>query len=95
MRRYVVTYDICDPKRLDRVFRIMKGTGEHVQLSVFCCDLSERQRERLVLDLLAVIHAGEDQVLLIDLGPTEGACPEQVRALGLACDLPRPAPVIA
>jgi CRISPR-associated protein Cas2 len=94
MRRYIVTYDISDPKRLDRVYRVMKGAGEHIQLSVFCCDLSDRQRERLVLDLLEVIHGGEDQVLLIDIGPTDGFTAQQIRALGRSCEIVGPAPVI-
>ena len=29
--RYYVTYDICDPRRLRRVFQVLKGVGEHVQ----------------------------------------------------------------
>jgi CRISPR-associated protein Cas2 len=94
MRRYIVTYDIGDPKRLDRVYRVMKGAGEHIQLSVFCCDLSDRQRERLLLDLLAIIHGGQDQVLLIDLGPTDGVGPHQIRALGRSCHIAGPAPII-
>jgi CRISPR-associated protein Cas2 len=85
-RRYFVTYDIADPKRLRLVFRIMKGAGEHVQLSVFRCDLSERQVEELMSDLQQVIQAREDQVLIIDLGPTRGVSALQVRALGRAYD---------
>ena len=48
--RFYVTYDVCDPKRLRRVFQILKGAGEHVQYSVFCCDLTPRQKEALRLD---------------------------------------------
>ena len=94
MRRYIVTYDISDPKRLARVYRVMTGAGEHIQLSVFSCDLSDRQRERLILDLLAIIHGGEDQVLLIDLGATDGVPQQQIRALGRPCAIVGPAPVI-
>lgn len=94
-RRYVVTYDISDPKRLRLVFRIMKGAGEHVQLSVFRCDLSERQVEALLLDLQQVIQPREDQILVIDLGPSAGVAADQVRALGRAYDPREPGPVIA
>jgi CRISPR-associated protein Cas2 len=80
--RYIVTYDICDPKRLRKVFEIMKSAGRHLQLSVFRCDLSELAREKLVSELSEVIHAREDQVLLIDLGPAEGRAAEKIRALG-------------
>jgi CRISPR-associated protein Cas2 len=94
-RRYFITYDIADPKRLRLVFRIMKGAGEHVQLSVFRCDLSERQVEELLSDLQQVIQPREDQVLVIDLGPTRGVPAYQVRALGRAYDPREPGPVIA
>ncbi len=92
--RYYVTYDIADPRRLRRVFQIMKGAGEHVQLSVFCCDLSERQKEGLLLQLSDAIMPSEDQVLVIDLGPTEGVAPERVTALGQPHSPGEPGPVI-
>lgn len=93
--RYIVTYDISDPKRWARVFRIMKGSGQHLQLSVFCCDLSARQRETLAMELSEVIHAREDQVLLIELGPTDGPLAQRVTALGRGCDIVDPGPIIA
>ena len=80
--RFYVTYDICHPKRLRRVFKIMKGCGQHVQLSVFCCDLSPRQKETLLLDLGSTIQPSEDQVLFIDLGPTDGLAADLVSAIG-------------
>lgn len=92
--RYYVTYDIADPRRLRRVFQIMKGAGEHVQLSVFCCDLSGRQKEVLLLQLSEAIVPAQDQVLLIDLGPTEGVAPGRVTALGQPHTPPEPGPVI-
>lgn len=93
--RFYVTYDICDPKRLRRVFQVLKGVGEHVQLSVFCCDLSSRQREALLLQLAAEIAPGEDQVLIIDLGPTRGESTERVISLGRPHEPREPGPVIA
>ncbi len=73
MRRLViVTYDICNPKRLRRVFKAMKGFGQHLQLSVFRCDLTEMERFEMIGVLQGIIHHDEDQVLLIDLGPSDG-----------------------
>jgi len=40
---YIVTYDIRDPKRWRRIFKIMNGYGEWVQLSVFQCRMSRRR----------------------------------------------------
>jgi CRISPR-associated protein Cas2 len=71
-RLLIVAYDISDPKRLRKVFKTLKGFGQHLQLSVFRCDLTAAQRIRLVAQLGAVIHHDEDQVMFVDLGPTEG-----------------------
>ncbi len=53
---YVVTYDIRDPKRLRRVYRLMLGYGEHVQYSVFRCDLTSRELLELKGRLGEAIH---------------------------------------
>jgi CRISPR-associated protein Cas2 len=91
---YFVTYDICEPDRLRKVLTIMKGAGDHVQYSVFRCELTDRAREELIADLLLVIHATQDQVLFIDLGPSEGRAATCVTALGLPYAPPRHGPII-
>lgn len=68
----IVTYDISDPKRLRKVFKAMKGFGQHLQLSVFRCDLTAMERFEMIGALQDLIHHDEDQVLLIELGPSEG-----------------------
>jgi CRISPR-associated protein Cas2 len=68
----VVTYDIAEPRRLRQVFKVMKGYGEHLQLSVFRCDLSPISLARMKAELIAIIDMQKDQVLIIDVGPTEG-----------------------
>lgn len=68
LRTFIVTYDISSPKRWRKVFRAMHGYGEHVQLSVFRCDLSDIQRARMKSDLDLLVHHDHDQVLIIDLG---------------------------
>lgn len=72
-RLYFVAYDIADPKRWKRVFRIMKGHGTWLQLSLFQCRLSTRRRIELASKLSASIHHEDDHVLIVDLGPAEGA----------------------
>jgi CRISPR-associated protein Cas2 len=85
MRRcYLVAYDIADPKRLRRVFKTMKGYGAHVQLSVFQCDLPEMDLIRMKAALTEIIHHKEDQVLIIDLGPTDSHPIKRFEALGMA-----------
>jgi CRISPR-associated protein Cas2 len=88
MRRcYLVAYDIADPKRLRRVFKTMKGYGAHVQLSVFQCDLPEMDLIRMKASLTEIIHHKEDQVLIIDLGPTDSHPIKRFEALGMAVEL--------
>jgi CRISPR-associated protein Cas2 len=65
---YIVTYDISDPKRLRRVFRLLKGYGEWVQLSVFQCRLTPVRRIRLESELKSEILRDEDHVLIFRLG---------------------------
>lgn len=71
-RRYLVTYDISDDKRRAAVFDELRGAGDHVQFSVFLCELSAAEAARLRGSLSSAVHHGEDQVLLVDLGPCEG-----------------------
>jgi CRISPR-associated protein Cas2 len=78
----IVSYDISDPKRLRKVFKLMRGYGDHLQLSVFQCELSPRERVELWSRLGEIIHHGEDQVLFVDVGPVEGRGSTSITALG-------------
>jgi CRISPR-associated protein Cas2 len=70
-RVFVVAYDIGDPRRWRRVFKIMNGYGRWLQLSVFQCRLTPRRRAELAAALESVIKRDEDHVVLIDLGPAD------------------------
>jgi CRISPR-associated protein Cas2 len=80
--RYFVTYDISDDDRRNRVFKALRGFGDHLQYSVFRCDLSERERITLIAALHPLIDHAEDQILMIDLGPTDGRASTCVSSLG-------------
>lgn len=82
IRSYIVTYDISSPKRWRKVFRTMNGFGEHIQLSVFRCELTPLQHAILKASLETVIHHHEDQVLVIDLGKTGPRIIEGIEVLG-------------
>jgi CRISPR-associated protein Cas2 len=79
---YLVCYDICDDKRLRKVFQVMRGYGDHLQYSVFECQLKDRDLVRLRMELSAIIHHLEDQVLFVYLGPSEGRGDRVFTALG-------------
>lgn len=79
---YLVCYDIADEKRLRRVFKIMRGWGDHLQYSVFECQLTPSDLVLLRGELAAAIHHTEDQVLFVHLGPAEGRGERVITALG-------------
>lgn len=79
---YLVCYDICDDKRLRKVFRTMKDFGDHLQYSVFECQLTPVDLTRCRGALDDIIHHGQDQVLFINLGPSEGRGERVITALG-------------
>ena len=80
---FLVCYDVADDKRLRRVFKICGNYGSHLQYSIFECDLDAREKIALERELLETIHSGEDQVLFVSLGPTEGRGDRVITAIGL------------
>ena len=88
---YIVAYDISDDKRLRKVFQIMRKYGDHLQFSVFECQMTPSDLVRCRADLAKIIHHTEDQVLFINLGPAEGRGDRVITAMGkryLAVDAP-------
>jgi CRISPR-associated protein Cas2 len=85
---FIVSYDIADPKRLRRVYRIMRGWGDHIQFSVFRCELNARELVELRSTLVRVIHHAEDQVLFVDVGPVDGRGSTSIRAIGKVYSAP-------
>ncbi|MFN0241504.1 MAG: CRISPR-associated endonuclease Cas2 [Planctomycetota bacterium] len=93
-RRYLVAYDICDPKRLRKVFKTMNDFGEPLQYSVFRCDLSAKERQLLISALDEIIHHSEDQILLAGLGPARPGPDEDFTFLGRTTPPPSRDPVV-
>ena len=82
-RIYLVAYDISDPKRWRRVFKVMNGYGDWLQLSIFQCRLTPQLHAELVALLDEIVHHEEDHLLSIDLGPADKVEPRVV-SLGKA-----------
>lgn len=78
---YLVAYDISDQKRWRRVFKIMNGYGEWLQLSVFQCRLNRVRHAELIALLDEIIHHDHDHVVIMDVGPAEKVKP-RVTSLG-------------
>lgn len=82
---YIVSYDIADPKRWRRIFKLMNGYGEWLQLSVFQCRLSARRHAELMALLDGIIKDGQDHVVMLDLGPADAVKPKVI-SLGKTFD---------
>jgi CRISPR-associated protein Cas2 len=80
---YIVCYDVVDPKRLRNVFKVCKDFGQHLQFSVFECDLTASEKLLFEEKLVATIKREEDQVLFIRLGPAEQRGQREITAVGL------------
>ncbi|MCG6869725.1 MAG: CRISPR-associated endonuclease Cas2 [Gammaproteobacteria bacterium] len=92
-RLYIVAYDISDQRRWRRLFKLMNGYGEWLQLSVFQCRLSRKQHAELIALIDGILHHQEDHVILLDLGPAENVDPHVV-SLGKRFEKVQHAPII-
>ena len=80
---YLVCYDIANAKRLRKVFKTCGNFGDHLQFSIFECELSPAEKVELEAALAALIKHDEDQVIFVTLGPAEGRGDRVITALGL------------
>ena len=62
MPEYFVIYDIADPKRLNRVAKILKNYGQRAQKSKFELNLTLAQLKSLQREIGRVIHPEKDGV---------------------------------
>lgn len=93
MRRglYLVCYDVCgqeSDKRLRKVYKTMRGFGEHIQYSVFRCVLTDLQLARLEGALAEVIDHRKDQVMIVPLGNADRPEAWEMYTLGVPVDAP-------
>jgi len=65
-RWYLLCYDIRDPKRLQKVAKVLTGYGHRLQYSIFRCHLTKRELERLNWELVQITEK-EDDVLTVGL----------------------------
>jgi CRISPR-associated protein Cas2 len=79
---YLVCYDISNDLRLRRVHKTMRGFGDHLQYSVFECQLTRTDLARCRHLLSEIINHREDQVIFVDLGPVEGRGDRVISAVG-------------
>ncbi|MDF1659645.1 MAG: CRISPR-associated endonuclease Cas2 [Verrucomicrobiales bacterium] len=81
--RYLVCYDVSDPKRLRKVAKICESFGSRIQYSVFECPLDQLSCKRLRSQLDEVINHTADQVLFVSLGKEDSKSAFRIESLGL------------
>lgn len=60
--RYLLTYDIANPRRLSRLFRYLKKQGLPVQYSVFMVEASSARIGSMMVQIAKMIHPDADDV---------------------------------
>lgn len=77
--RILAIYDITDPRRLNRVARILKDYGQRVQKSKFEIEVSEQSFTELRARIAETIAATEDGVKYI---PLCERCRQKIEIIG-------------
>jgi len=83
-RNYLISYDISDDKRRTKVFHLLRDQGDHAQFSVFFCELTKMELLRLRAKIGEAIHQRQDQVMILDLGESDGSFEVGLECLGRA-----------
>ncbi len=81
---YLVAYDIAEPKRWRRVYRLLMGHGDPLQLSIFVCWLSLTERKLMEESLTTMLNLKEDRLLFAELGANAVAVSEKLVLMGKA-----------
>lgn len=78
--RVLVAYDICDPKRISRVAKIILDYGERVLKSVYEVHVSKRSLQELMRRIAREIEPSEDGVKFYLLC---GRCQDKIEMFGI------------
>ena len=78
---FIVSYDIMDPKRLQKVHKTMKGFGEPIHYSVFRCNLTPKGLVEMKAALFELIKHDQDRIMIIDLGNVDSRVMDRVEFL--------------
>ncbi len=73
---HLVSYDIRDPARWRKAYRLLKGYGRRLQYSVFRVRGTKLQVERLRWELEMILEPEDDLVVI----PLCGRCSQRVAA---------------
>lgn len=89
--RYIIAYDITDDIRRSKVARFLEGWGRRVQKSLFECDLSAEELEKVRGRLREMLVLPEDRGHIYRLC---GECAPKRLVLGEELEPERTSPVV-
>lgn len=81
-RRFLVTYDVSDAKRVKFAHKAMSDFGRHVQFSVFLCELDSREFLQMEHRLQKILNLRQDQALIFDLGLASNDRDDLIQSIG-------------
>lgn len=77
---YVVSYDIAEDKRRNKIAKVLEGYGKRVQYSVFECRVSLQNMKKLYAQLCDLTQDMEEGSILFY--PICGSCEKKVMLIG-------------
>ena len=81
---YVVSYDISETKRRNKVFKLLKNYGTHKQYSVFECEQSKDRFRKLYGELFELMLGEvEGNIRIYDLCQN---CCEHIKVIGITSE---------
>jgi CRISPR-associated protein Cas2 len=83
-RRYIVAYDVPDDRRRLQLAKKLGSYGDRVQYSVFIVDVRPAKLIRLRTELMRLMSADEDSVLLCEIGPLGSGLEDRFEIIGRA-----------
>lgn len=64
---YFISYDVSNPKRLNKVAKTLENFGIRIQFSFFECEMEKEPLEELKSALLKIINKKEDSLRIYPL----------------------------
>ena len=81
---YLISYDISNTKRRNKIFKELKNYGKHVQFSVFECDLDKKRYRELYQKLLKLMeNCDQGNIRIYSLC---SLCADHVQVIGIPED---------
>ncbi len=71
VRVYLLSYDICDARRLRAMHKIAIAHGAMLQYSLYACPLTRAQRIELKTRVENLIDRSTDRVIILDMGAAQ------------------------